>query len=172
MAFYTCIVEYFVRPFNFKSSIQLGTTAVAYRIYDTFDPKNYRFRSWINQVQPKFDFFVPEYQFRPGQKPAPRLEKWCKSQNCCVHRLGFNDVRKVNFNCFSLDNWYIFNRDFLGYNLDITVTYSLDIFLRSLPIDSRIIVNEPYSLFADRRSFLSFTQWGFGFGVQTSSIEV
>ncbi len=161
LAIYTYAIEYFVRPFNFKPSIQLGTIVAGYRIYDNPNSANYHFRSsWINRVQPKFDLFVPEYQLRSDWKqPAPRLQKWCKFQNCCAHRLAFDDVRKRDFKCFTLDDWYISNRDFIGSNLDTSVTESLDIFLRSLPTGSRVIVSEPFVLFADRRSFVPFANW-------------
>jgi hypothetical protein len=106
-------------------------------------------------------FFVASFfQLRPDWKqPSPRLEKWCKTRNCCAHRIGFNDRRIADFKCFTLDGWYLSNRDFLGSDLDSSAVSILNSFLNKLPSGSRVIVSEPYMLFADRRTFDSFTRW-------------
>jgi len=130
------------------------------KIYNTAIPFNYQIRpSWL-VVQSKFSLFVPEFQFRSDWKqPSPRLEKWCKTRNCCVHRMGYNDKRKLNFKCFTVDDWFITNRDFLGSGVNDTSLFILDSFLSSLLSGSRIILNEPSVLFDNKSSFNSFEKW-------------
>jgi hypothetical protein len=163
LSIYTLSVEYYFRPFKFVKSpfIEFGTAVASHRIFADGNPRNYSFRpDWAKKIEPQFDLFIPEFQFRADWKdPAPRLERWCKTRNCCVHRISFNDSRIKNFLCFTLDDWYLSNRDFLGSPLDSPISLGLDAFLRRLPSGSRVIVNEPYMLFANPRSFSDFTQW-------------
>jgi hypothetical protein len=164
VAVYVVLVENYFKPFDFESYIQFGTIVSGQRIYNTADSTNYQLRpAWQNAVEPRFNLFIPEYQFRPDwRQPSPRLESWCKTQNCCAHRIGFSDVRVSSFRCFTLDDWYVSNRDFLGSQFDLSVVQILDNFLKQLPKNSRVIVSEPFVLFADRRTFPHFTQWVFG----------
>jgi hypothetical protein len=162
IAAYTLSVEYYFRPFAFAFNplIEFGTAVSGMKIFSDANPRNHTLRPAWAKVQDDFDLFIPEFQLRADWlQPAPRLEKWCKSKNCCAHRIAFNDRRILQFRCFTLDDWYLSNRDFLGSDLDRSVVSSLDSFLLRLPRGSRVIVNEPYMLFADRRSFNSFTSW-------------
>jgi len=159
---YTLLIEYYFRPSQILSNprIQFGTAVSGRNIFATADPKNYSLRPAWARIESQFDLFIPEFQLRADWKqPSPRLEKWCKTRNCCAHRIGFNDHRLSNFRCFTLDDWYSSNRDFLGSEFDRSVVSSLDSFLLRLPRGSRVIVSEPYVLFADRRTFAIFTTW-------------
>ncbi len=157
---YIVIVEYYTRPFDFKSPLQLGTAVSGSKIFNTADAADFNFRPAWAKIESEFGLFLPEFQLRPDwKKLSPRLEKWCKTRNCCAHRIGFDDKRIVDFKCFTLDDWYLTNRDFLGSDLDATVVLVLDRFLKKLPAGSRVIISEPYVLFADRRSFDTFTSW-------------
>jgi hypothetical protein len=159
---YILAVEYFFRPFSVSpnSRVEFGTAISGMKLFKDANPKNYSLRPAWAKIQNNFDLFIPEFQFRADwPQPAPRLEKWCKGKNCCAHRISFTDRRIPQFRCFTLDDWYLTNRDFLGSNLDASVVSSLNAFLLRLPVGSRVIVNEPYVLFSDRRSFNSFTTW-------------
>jgi hypothetical protein len=160
-AIYLFSVETYFKPFKLKSlPIEFGTIVAGFRIYNTPDPNNYEVRPAWAKIQPKFDLFLPEFQLRPDwPNPSPRLEKWCKTRSCCAHRIGFDDRRITDFRCFTLDDWYLTNRDFLGSDFNTAAVAILDGFLSKLPSGSRVIVSEPYMLFADRRSFASFTRW-------------
>lgn len=159
---YTVTIEYYFRPFQFTFNplIEWGTAVSGRIIFSDANPKNYTlFPAW-KKIEPQFSLFIPEFQLRADWKqPSPRLEKWCKTRNCCAHRIGFSDRRISNFKCFTLDDWYSSNRDLLGSQFDASLVSNLDSFLFNLPRGSRVIVNEPYVLFADRRSFDSFTRW-------------
>lgn len=159
---YTLYVEYYFRPFNFVRSplLEFGTAVSGMKIFSDANPRNHTLRPAWAKIERTFDLFIPEFQLRADwHQPAPRLERWCKSRNCCAHRIAFNDRRIPNFRCFTLDDWYLSNRDFLGSGFDSSVSFGLDSFLVRLPAGSRIIINEPYMLFADRRSFDIFTRW-------------
>ncbi|MCC3409860.1 MAG: hypothetical protein JGK17_30835, partial [Microcoleus sp. PH2017_10_PVI_O_A] len=160
LCFVVFYAEFYFQFFKFKSPIQFGTIVAGFRIYNTAERDNYEIRpAWAN-IEPNFDLFLPEFQLRPDWKqPSTRLAKWCKTRNCCAHRIGFNDKRISNYKCFTLDDWYLTNRDFLGSDLDSSVVAILHGFLTKLPMGSRVIVSEPYMLFSDRRSFDSFTRW-------------
>src|SRR6476661_2314348 len=163
MIVYTLAVEYYFRPFRgvpFNPLIEFGTAVSGRTIFSDGNPKNYAFRPAWAKIESQFSLFVPEYQLRADWKqPAPRLEKWCKSRNCCAHRIAFNDRRIPNFKCFTLDDWYLSNRDLLGSQFDASVVSNLDNFLFRLPRGSRVIINEPYVLFADRRTLNNFASW-------------
>jgi len=159
---YTLSVEYYFRPFNFVRSplLEFGTAVSGMKIFSDANPRNHALRPAWAKIERTFDLFIPEFQLRADwRQPSPRLERWCKSRNCCAHRIAFNDRRIPNFRCFTLDDWYLSNRDFLGSGVDSSVSFGLDSFLVRLPAGSRIIINEPYMLFADRRSFDIFTRW-------------
>jgi hypothetical protein len=162
MAVYTLSVEYYFRPFSFAFNplIELGTAVSGMKIFSTADPKNHSLRPAWAKIQDDFTLFLPEFQLRADWlQPSPRLDKWCKGNKCCAHRIGFSDRRIRDYKCFTLDDWYLTNRDFLGSDLDRSVVSSLNSFLLRLPRGSRVIVNEPYMLFADRRTFSIFTSW-------------
>ena len=159
---YTLAVEYYFRPFQvvFNPLIEFGTAVSGLKIFIRANPRNPFLRPAWAKIERDFDLFIPEFQLRADwHQPSPLLEKWCKSRNCCAHRIAFNDRRIRDYRCFTLDDWYLTNRDFLGSDLDRSLVSSLDGFLLRLPKGSRVIINEPYMLFADRRSFKSFTDW-------------
>jgi len=162
LAAYTLSVEYYFRPFSFafNPSIELGTAVSGMKIFSDANPKNHALRPAWAKIQNDFSLFLPEFQLRADwSQPSPRLDKWCKGNKCCAHRIAFNDHRIRDYKCFTLDDWYLTNRDFLGSDLDRSVVSSLNSFLLRLPRGSRVIVNEPYMLFADRRTFNTFTSW-------------
>lgn len=159
---YTLSIEHYFKPFNFVRNplFEFGTAVSGMKIFSDSNPRNHSLRPAWAKIEPTFDLFIPEFQLRADwHQPSPRLERWCKSRNCCAHRIGFTDRRIPNFRCFTLDDWYLSNRDFLGSAVDSSVSFGLDNFLMRLPPGSRVIINEPYMLFADRRSFANFTQW-------------
>ena len=159
---YTFFVESYFKPFSVRrnSSIEFGTAVSGTKLFADANPQNYSLRPAWAKIETNFDLFIPEYQLRADwHQSSPRLEKWCKSRNCCAHRISFSDRRISQFRCFTLDDWYLTNRDFLGSDLDTAVTSNLYGFLSRLPKGSRVIVNEPYILFADRRTFQIFTEW-------------
>ena len=159
---YTLLIEYYFRPSQILSNprIQFGTAVSGMKIFATADSKNHSLRPAGEKIERQFDLFIPEFQLRADWKqPSPRLERWCKTRNCCAHRIGFSDRRIPNFRCFTLDDWFLTNRDFLGSQYDSPIAFNLDTFLFKLPRGSRIIVNEPYMLFANRESFKDFTVW-------------
>jgi len=159
---YTLSVETYFKPFSVRRnlSIEFGTAVSGMKIFADANPQNDSLRPAWAKIENTFDLFIPEFQLRADwHQPSPRLEKWCKSRNCCAHRISFTDRRIPNFRCFTLDDWYLTNRDFLGSDLDSSVNSALHGFLSRLPKGSRVIINEPYMLFADRRSFKSFTDW-------------
>jgi len=159
---YTLLIEYYFRPSQPLSNprIEFGTAVSGMKIFSDANPKNHALRPAWGKIESQFDLFIPEFQLRADWKqPSPRLEKWCKARNCCAHRIGFSDRRISNFKCFTLDDWFLTNRDFLGSQYDSPVALNLDSFLSRLPRGSRVIVNEPYMLFANRASFKDFTTW-------------
>lgn len=159
---YTFLVEHYFRPFRFSFNplIEFGTAVSGMKIFNTSDPKNYTLRPAWSKIEPQFSLFIPEFQLRADwKKPSPRLDNWCKIRNCCAHRIAFDDRRIPDFKCFTLDDWYLSNRDFLGSQFDSSVVSTLDTFLFKLPRGSRVIVNEPYLLFANPKSFDDFTSW-------------
>ena len=159
---YTLAVEYYFRPsrFTFSPFVEFGTAVSGMKIFSGPDPKNHSLRPAWAKIESQFALFIPEFQLRADWKePAPRLERWCKTRNCCAHRISFSDRRIRDFRCFTLDDWYLTNRDFLGSQFDSSVVSNLDAFLFKLPKGSRIIINEPYMLFANRASFKDFTAW-------------
>jgi hypothetical protein len=159
---YTLVIEYYFRPFQVSPNpfVEVGTAISGMKIFSDANPRNYSLRPAWAKIERDFALFIPEFQFRADwQQPSPRLEKWCKSRNCCAHRIAFHDRRIPNFKCFTLDDWYLSNRDLLGSQFDASVVSNLDSFLFKLPRGSRVIVNEPYMLFADRRTFKNFSSW-------------
>ena len=148
------------RPFAFKSPIELGTIVSGGRMFSLSDTTNYKPLPNWSLVESKFSIFIPENQFRADWKqPAPRLESWCKNHNCCVHRINFSDKRKVNFKCFTLDDWFINNRKFLNFPIGDISTIVLDDFLNTLSKGDRIIISEPSGLFNNPNTFDAFERW-------------
>jgi hypothetical protein len=171
---YTFCVEQYFKPFRFVRSpfFEFGTAVTGGKIFSDANPKNFTLRSSWAKIERNFDLFIPEYQLRADwRQSSPRLEKWCKSRNCCAHRIAFDDHRISQFKCFTLDDWYLSYRDFLGSDVDVSIVSNLDNFLFSLPRGSRVIVNEPYMLFADRRTFTSFTSWFLALAAKHPALE-
>lgn len=104
---YVLAVEYYFRPFQvvLNPLVELGTAVSGMKIFTDANPRNYSLRPAWAKIQSEFDLFIPEFQLRADwTQPSPRLEKWCKSQNCCAHRIGFSDRRIRDFQCFTLDD--------------------------------------------------------------------
>ena len=172
---YTLSIEYYFRPFKLvlNPSVEFGTAVSGMKIFADANPRNHSLRSAWAKIERDFDLFIPEFQLRADwHQPSPRLEKWCKSRNCCAHRIAFNDRRIPDFKCFTLDDWYLSNRDFLGSDVDNSVVLNLDSFLLRLPRGSRVIINEPYVLFADRRTFNNFASWFLGLAAEASRSSI
>lgn len=160
-AIYVLIVETYFQPFNFKPSIQLGTAiSSGIDVFSTDILKNKPLDSWL-LIEPKFDFFVPATAFRPHSKYfSPRLEKWCFTHNCWVHRIAFDDKRKLKFKTFTVDDWFINNSNFLDDYFEGAAMIPLDNFLKSLPRGSRVIINEPLIFFQQHKlNFSIFEKW-------------
>ncbi|MEG4501577.1 hypothetical protein QUB05_30745 [Microcoleus sp. F10-C6] len=160
--FYVFIVEQYARPFNFKPSIELGTAVSgSNNIFSTPDIANYQIRPEWSAVESKFSFFIPASEFRADSKyQAPRLEKWCKIRNCCAHRMAYSDKRKFNFKCFTIDDWFFNNSNFLDVYFQGAAMAPLDKFLKNLPKGTRVIVNEPLILFQQNKlNFVIFEKW-------------
>lgn len=144
---YVFCVESYFQPCKLKSApvIEFCTAVAGFKIYNTAEPDNYEILPAGAKIESEFDLFIPEFQLRPDWKqPSPRLQKWGKTRNCCVHRIGFDDRPIADFKCFTLDDWYLTNRDFLGSDLDSSAVSILNGFLTKLPSGSRAIVSEPY----------------------------
>ena len=110
LAIYVFLIEtYLIRlpdPY-FQLPLKLGTVVDSRRVFSLDYPSEAVRQSWLH-VQKQFDFFVIEYQLRPDSvtKKAPRLLNWCKRYQCVAHRMGYYDIRKNQFNIFTIDDWY------------------------------------------------------------------
>jgi hypothetical protein len=130
-AIYVFCVESYFQHFQLKSApvIEFGTAVAGFKIYNNAEPDNYEIRPARAKIESEFDLFLPEFQLRPNWKqPSPRLQKWCKTRNCCAHRIGFDDRPIADFKCFTLNDWYLTNRDFLGSDLDSSAVSILNSF--------------------------------------------
>jgi len=161
LAIYVLVVEiYLIRlpePF-FRLPLKLGTIIDARRIFARYYPSEVVKQSW-SDTQKRFDFFVIEYQLRPDFiGKIPRLLNWCKQDQCVAHRMGYYDLRKNQFNMFTIDDWYTSN---IYQSLQDTTQQQtrLDIFLKSLPKDSIIILSEPFSTFDRPQVLKNFLEW-------------
>ncbi|MEG4453841.1 hypothetical protein [Microcoleus sp. N9_A1] len=162
--FYILVVEQYARPFNFKLAVEFGTAVSGLKIFDTADTANFRISpSWL-VVESKFSFFIPAAEFRADSKyQSPRLQEWCKTRNCCAHRMAYNDNRRLNFKCFTIDDWFINNSNFLDPFYQGVAMIPLDNFLKSLPKGSRVIINEPLVFFQQHKlNFAIFEKWVVG----------
>ena len=159
LVIYTIVIENWLKPFSgsFTPPLQLGTIVDYHRLFAADRPSMELRKSWL-KFQNKFSYFVIEYQLRADYKqPSPRLLKWCKSRKCFAHRMNYGDVRKSQFDVFTLDDWFANN--FLAIR-DITIeTQILNLFLRSLPADSTVIVSEPFAIFSRPTVFRQFSDW-------------
>ena len=139
-------------------SLKLGTVADSSRIFALDVPFMKQQDSWL-KIQDNFDFFVSEYQLRADfSKPSPRLLAWCRSQKCFAHRMGYSDIRKKQFKYFTLDDWFA-NNKYLIVKDTAPDESKLAQFLNSLPDGSLVVISEPFSIFAERRSLAKFLEW-------------
>jgi hypothetical protein len=159
---YVLTIEHkYSKPFDFKPSIQFGTAVTGSNIFLNSDKNDYTINpSWL-VVQPKFTFFIPATEFRANRKEsAPRIKEWCKTNNCCAHRVSYNFSDRFAFNCFTVDDWFTNNSNFLSPYFDNAASIPLDNFLKSLPKGSRVIINEPLILFQQNKLIFSiFENW-------------
>lgn len=143
---------------KFGLSLKLGTVTDSRRIFARDVPSMKQRDSW-SKIQTNFDFFVPEYQLRGDfLEASPRLLKWCHSQKCFAHRMGYADIRKKQFKYFTLDDWFA-NNKYLIVKDTAADELQLNQFLKSLPNGSLVVISEPFSIFAQRRSLAKFLEW-------------
>lgn len=137
---------------KFLLPLRLGTIVSSDRIYSKHSTK--QTISWSN-ISNQFSFFVVEYQLRTTYlSPAPRLFNWCQNQQCYAHRIGYNDIRKNQFNSFTIDDWWSNNKYYSIKNVSAD-ELRLAQFLEDLPDGSLVVISEPFSIFFERR-LLSF----------------
>jgi len=141
---------------KFSLPLKLGTVVTSDRVYfkDSIKQRD----SW-SKISNQFRFFLIEYELRTDYlKPVPSLLDWCLNQDCFAHRIGYSDVRKNQFKQFTLDDWWSNNK---YYSIkDVSVDESkLAQFLNSLPDGSLVVISEPFSIFAERRSLAKFLEW-------------
>jgi hypothetical protein len=159
LVIYTIAIENWLKPFSgsFTPPLQLGTIVDYHRLFAAFPPSMKLRESWL-KFQNKFSYFVIEYQLRSDyHKPSPRLLKWCKFRKCFAHRMNYGDVRKSQFDVFTLDDWFANN--FLAVRDTTIETQILNLFLRSLPADSTVIISEPFVIFSRPTVFRQFSDW-------------
>jgi len=138
--------------------LKLGTVVDSRRLFGRNFPSEYIRDSWSN-IQGYFSFFAIEYQLRADdQAKSPRLLNWCKHNQCVAHRTGYYDLRKNQFNIFTIDDWYTNNIYQVVQDVSQQQTH-LDIFLKSLPKDSTIILSEPFSTFDRPQVLNNFLEW-------------
>jgi hypothetical protein len=157
--FIFCVENYLIKlpPFPFQPPLQLATIFDSSRVFSEKFPSKHIKRSWLN-IQTYFSYFVLEYQARPDRLNSPRLLNWCKRNQCVAHRMGYDDIRKNEFNMFTVDDWYTSNIYYNSQSLT-QQQQSLDIFLKFLPKDSTIILSEPFSTFDRPQVLKSFLEW-------------
>ena len=159
-AIYVFIVESTLsKPLNkFELSLELGTVVDSRRIFAADVPSMKERYSWA-KIQDNFDFFISEYQLRADYlQPSPRLMAWCRTRKCYSHRMVYGDVRKSQFKYFTLDDWWA-NNKYLVVKDTAPDEFQLSQFLKSLPQGSLIVISEPFSIFAERRSLAKFLEW-------------
>lgn len=157
---YVFVIEsILIKPLpKFALSLKLGTVADFTRIFARDNP-SMKQRDYWSKVQDNFDFFVPEYQLRSDfLQASPRLLEWCRSQKCFAHRMAYTDIRKKQFKYFTLDDWWA-NNKYLAVKDTANDELQLTQFLKSLPDGSLILISEPFSIFAERRSLVKFLDW-------------
>lgn len=157
--FVLCVENYLIKlpsPF-FRPPLQLATIVDSSRVFSRTFPSESIKPSWLS-IQGYFSYFVLEYQVRSDRLNSPRLLNWCKRNQCVAHRMGYDDIRKNEFNIFTVDDWYTTS---IYQNLPNATQQQqfLDIFLKSLPKDSTIILSEPFSTFDRPQSLKSFLEW-------------
>jgi len=143
---------------KFALFLKLGTVTDSGRIFDR-DIPSMKQRDYWSKIQDNFDFFVPEYQLRSDfLKASPRLLDWCRTQKCFAHRMAYSDIRKQQFKYFTLDDWWA-NNKYLIVKDTAADELQLTQFLKSLPDGSLVVISEPFSIFAERRSLAKFLEW-------------
>lgn len=171
-AIYVFLIELIlVKPLDkFALPLKLGTVADSRRIFDRDVPSMKQRDSWL-KIQDNFDFFVPEYQLRGDYfKTSLRLLDWCRTQKCFAHRLSYADIRKKQFKYFTLDDWWA-NNKYLVVKDTINDELQLTQFLKSLPDGSLVVISEPFSIFAERRSLAKFLEWALALRSQHSKLK-
>lgn len=158
---YTLLVENIAQPFDFNPNIEFGTEVSGTHIFSKTNTANSEIHPSWQIIESKFSFFIPATEFRFNRKDkAVRVEKWCKTRNCCAHRMAYNDKRKSNFNCFTVDDWFTNNSNFLDDSFQGAAMVPLNNFLKTLPKGSRVIINEPLIFFQQNKfNFSVFEKW-------------
>lgn len=156
---YILIIEnWLIKPVKiFVKPLHLGTVVDSVRLFQEDVPSMKLKKSWLN-IQNKFDFFVVEYQLRSDYFPkSPRLLRWCRSNNCFAHRIDYFDLRKSQFNTFTVDDWFA-NNFMIVRDASIDIQ-RLNLFLKTLPSGSTVILSEPFSIFDRPQVFQKFSEW-------------
>jgi hypothetical protein len=166
---YIVAVENYFKPFTFKFlPVDLGTIALAEPMFDFKNLNNFDTLPRWKSMENYFKFFVPDTALRGDDSAtkSPRIERWCKNTNkCWAHRLDYNDLRKRDYRTFTVDDWFISNKSVLNSPLELekAVIFRLDVFLKSLPPGSTVILNEPLTLFQQHNlNFKLFSFWVLG----------
>jgi hypothetical protein len=162
---YIWVIENYFKPFDFRPDsvpVELGTILTGSNTFDFKNPKNLKTIPRFKAIQNYFDFFVPDTAFRDDDRAikSPRIERWCKANPCWVHRINYNDPRKRDYRTFTIDDWFFKNKSFLNTSFENAKVFPLDVFLRTLPPGSVVVLNEPLTLFQQHKlNFKLFTDW-------------
>ena len=155
--FYIFAVEtQLTKPLDkFSLPLKLGTIVTSDRVY--FKNSIKQRDSW-SRIFKQFSFFVLENELRTDYLKPTRLLNWCPNQECFAHRIGYTDIRKQQFKYFTLDDWWANNKYFTIKDTALD-ELQLTQFLKTLPDGSLIVISEPFSIFAQRRSLAKFLEW-------------
>lgn len=168
---YVLIIEnWLTKPVNFFSlPLELGTIVDSRRLFDQDVPSMKLRKSWLN-IQNKFSFFVIEYQLRSDfLEKSPRLLRWCETTDCFAHRINYGDVRKNQFNTFTIDDWFANNFMIVR---DATIdTQQLNLFLKNLPSGTTVVLSEPFSIFDRSQVFERFSDWALQLRVDNPGLK-
>ncbi|HEY0055104.1 MAG TPA: hypothetical protein VGB63_07100 [Pedobacter sp.] len=160
---YIIAIENYFKPFNFsRQSVKLGTILTAQAMFDFKNFHNLQPLPRWKKIEGHFDFFVPDTALRNDDRKikSPRLERWCKINPCWAHRMNYNDSRRRDYKVFTIDDWFFKNKSFLRTRLENAQVFPLDVFLKTLPPDSVVVLNEPLTLFQQHSlNFKLFTDW-------------
>jgi len=161
---YILAVENYFKPFNFRPlSVELGTIVTAQAMFDFQNLDDLQPLPRWKLIESHFDFFIPDTALRGDDRKikSPRVERWCKINNFCwAHRLSYKDLRRRDYRTFTIDDWFISNKSLLNTRFENAAVFPLDVFLKSLPPSSTVVINEPLTLFQQHNlNFKLFTDW-------------
>lgn len=159
---YIVAIENWFKPFDVHPSVELGTIATAGNMFNFKNSKDLETIPRWKSIENYFDFFIPDTAFRDDDRgmKSPRVERWCKVNPCWIHRISYSDSRRRDYKIFTVDDWFYKNKSFLNTKLEDAQVFPLDVFLKTLPFESVVILNEPLTLFQEHNlNFKLFTDW-------------